>query len=364
MMTASAFSLIVIGGGITGLSLGLRALDMGFSVRLIAKDKIEASASAMAAGMIAPSMEAISDPDPSLSFERYQQAQSHWASFAENIGLSEVLLMAQPAIWLWSLKAGPDEATMLKRFGDMGAKPKLMSEGALADLGFSPPFAAIEVKGEWLLAAEPVMAFLKELFITRGGLWVENEVTSLTSHSISLKDMTTLEAGHIVVCAGYQSQGFMQMVEALGNLRPIKGHLLERSQKALGVHAGRMIRAPWGYWVFLDGLTKFGATMQKGREDYEIEPTEIEALRAKSHKFTPQMIAPLEEITPRIGIRADTPDHWPLIGRDQGGVLVATGMRRNGWMFAPMAAEIIMAHITGKALPEGAEAYNPQRFKP
>ena len=61
-------------------------------------------------------------------------------------------------------------------------------------------------------------------------------------------------------------------------------------------------------------------------------------------------------------IRAATPDGWPLIGRDPAsGVLVATGMRRNGYIFAPFAAKIILALIEGRPSPDEG-LYRPDRF--
>jgi len=42
-------------------------------------------------------------------------------------------------------------------------------------------------------------------------------------------------------------------------------------------------------------------------------------------------------------------------------VLVATGMRRNGYIFAPLAAQIILALVEGRESPDGG-IYRPDRF--
>ncbi|ESQ78032.1 FAD-binding oxidoreductase [Asticcacaulis sp. YBE204] len=360
----SAYSLIVIGGGIVGLSVGLRALDHGLSVRIVAKDAVEASTSALSAGMIAPAMEALTEADPRLSYARYIEAQKHWPSFAEDLGLSEILELAQPAVWLWSGDNGPSPDEMMQRFTDMGAKGQVMREEDLAKLGYHAPFQAIEIVGEWLMAAEPVLSYMKSVFVERGGQWIESEAAQVTPQSVTLSDGQRLEAGHVVVCAGFDSAAFAEAVPSLAALKPIKGHLLDQAQKADPALAGRMIRSPWGYWVFLDGLAKFGATMQTGKADYEVEPGVVTSLSEKAAKFMPDSVGGLADAVPRVGVRAATPDSWPMIGRDVSGVYVATGMRRNGWIYGPFAADVLMAQIGGQGAPEGSEAYDPQRFTP
>ncbi|WP_343684486.1 FAD-dependent oxidoreductase [Asticcacaulis sp.] len=358
----SSFSLIVIGGGITGLSVALRALDFGLAVTLIAKDRVEDTTSALSAGMIAPAMEALTEPQPDLSYARYVAAQKHWPVFAADLGLSEILEMAQPAVWVWSSEAGPSPDEMMARFTALGAKGQVMAEDHLARLGFQAPLQGIEIIGEWLMAAAPVLAFMKTQFEARGGRWIDAEVAQVAPRSVVLSDGRICEAGHVAVCAGYGAAAFAEAVPSLKALMPIKGHLLDREGRSDPALAGRMVRSPWGYWVFLDGLTKFGATMQAGRADAAVEPGVIDSLKDKARKFTPSTVAALEGVTPRVGVRAATPDHWPMIGRDASGVYVATGMRRNGWIYGPYAASVLTALITGQEPPEGAEAYAPQRF--
>ncbi|WP_140985551.1 NAD(P)/FAD-dependent oxidoreductase [Asticcacaulis tiandongensis] len=362
-MSVSAYSLIIIGGGVTGLCVGLRALDVGFSVKLISKDAVGETTSALSAGMIAPALEAMTEADPKASFIRYKAAHDYWRGFAENVGLSAIIDMAQPAVWLWSGDSGPSEDEMLKRFEDMGAKAKPVSDEGLKALGYKAPFQAAEITGDWLLAAEPVLGYLKSLFIERGGQWIDGEVASVSGTAVSLQDGTALEAGQVAVCAGYESVAFASALASLSGLKPIKGHLLDVAAKSDPQLAGRIIRAPWGYWVSYEGLSKFGATMQSGQGDTVIEPAMVESLTQKSGKMASRLSPSLKGATPRVGVRAATADGLPIIGRDApSGVYVATAMRRNGWIYAPYAAEVLVAQMTGMPVPEGAEDYSPDRI--
>jgi glycine oxidase len=118
------------------------------------------------------------------------------------------------------------------------------------------------------------------------------------------------------------------------------------------------LRGAGGYWARYDGYAKFGATMEAGRDDVETDAGTVADLKARAARLAPE--ANLDAAVARAGVRAATPDGWPLIGRDAAsGVLIASGMRRNGYVFAPLAARIVLDLIEGRP----AEAtYDPNRF--
>jgi glycine oxidase len=43
-------------------------------------------------------------------------------------------------------------------------------------------------------------------------------------------------------------------------------------------------------------------------------------------------------------------------------VLVARGARRNGWLLAPLVAEVLLDHLTGRPRSAAAGAFDPARF--
>jgi glycine oxidase len=58
-----------------------------------------------------------------------------------------------------------------------------------------------------------------------------------------------------------------------------------------------------------------------------------------------------------------SPDGRPMIGHS-GDVLIAAGHSRNGWLLAPITAEIITASVMGEAIPPEWAALSPDRFGP
>ena len=70
----------------------------------------------------------------------------------------------------------------------------------------------------------------------------------------------------------------------------------------------------------------------------------------------------LEWVGARAGLRPGTPDNAPVIGRDERGVVWATGHYRNGVLLAPVTAEAVTALLTGEPVPANVGAFGPERF--
>jgi glycine oxidase len=62
------------------------------------------------------------------------------------------------------------------------------------------------------------------------------------------------------------------------------------------------------------------------------------------------------------GIRPMSPDGWPMIGPTPEGIYIAAGHSRDGWLMAPITAEIITAYVFGQEIPPEWAALSPERF--
>ncbi|MDB5495525.1 MAG: D-amino acid oxidase family protein, partial [Phenylobacterium sp.] len=64
------------------------------------------------------------------------------------------------------------------------------------------------------------------------------------------------------------------------------------------------------------------------------------------------------------GVRAATPDGLPMAGFSEAPrVILATGARRNGWLLAPLIAQVVAACVTGAEAGPYAHRFDPGRFK-
>ncbi len=315
-------SIVIVGSGIVGLCLGVAALARGYTTIVVARDATHDTASGVAAGMIAPALEAMSDSDPE-TFDRLKAAQAAW--------------LRQMPVWP---KAVQDA---LHRQQGAAQSRHIGADGVVS-----------EIAGDWLVDAAATLAALRAEFSAQGGLFITAEVAKVTAQGVTLANGDEAYGAHVVVAAGYAAKAFAADILTLKGLTPIKGHLLDLP----GQGRAGVVRSAKGYFADYGATAKFGASMEPGRDDLDIDPAVVADLKARALLFD----IPLEATTPRTGIRASTPDNWPLIGLDAAsGVWIATGMRRNGYVFAPFAAEVILDQIEGKARPDAA-VYDPQRF--
>jgi glycine oxidase len=96
-----------------------------------------------------------------------------------------------------------------------------------------------------------------------------------------------------------------------------------------------------------------GATMEIGRTDLAADPSAVAGLRSGAVELFPHLQA--APFIARAGVRAATADGLPLVGPSQrSGVHLAVGARRNGWLFAPLIARLILDELSGRRSPYAA----------
>ncbi|MGH8337146.1 MAG: NAD(P)/FAD-dependent oxidoreductase, partial [Gammaproteobacteria bacterium] len=122
---------------------------------------------------------------------------------------------------------------------------------------------------------------------------------------------------------------------------------------------GPVARFEGGYICPAPGGAIIGATMEVGRGDAAIDPASVQRIRELAARALPAIRA--TPFTAAAGVRAATPDNRPLVGRGVApGVWLATGARRNGWLLAPMIAQMVTREVMGG---EGDGVFDPRRFE-
>jgi len=344
-------SVIIVGGGITGLTIAVALQGSGHKVTLIARDAPENIASGIAAGMVAPAMEAMYESDPALGFQRLKAAQQAWRDlmplWPQSLRFLWPEVLEGHSYFVWPEgEEGPPES--LRR---TGAELTAISDDLRHGLGVQADLSAVRVAGDGNVSAMILLEAFEAHFRALEGVMVRGTVERVEAGRVHVAQIGEVTADEIVIAAGYDSHRL-----GVSNLSPIKGHLLD-------VPADRppvVMRGAAGYLATRTDGARFGATMQSGQADLAIEPDIVADLKRRARALFPDL--DLDKAVPRTGIRASTPDGWPLIGRDPAsGVLIATGMRRNGYVFAPLAARIILALVEGRERLDGG-VYRPDRF--
>jgi glycine oxidase len=333
-------SVTVAGAGALGLASALALADAGCAVTVC--DPGEPRASAVAAGMLAPAFECVLEPGTATHAALLFAARNLWPALEVRAGValdrSGALALGDDA-WLDGVSAG------LVRLGLRGAELGRTTIEALAP-GLSPELKrGVLVREDWRLEPRAALAALKAACAAAG---VDFRAERVTFRG---------EADALVLAAGYDT-ALAELAPELSVLTPIRGQILRFAD---GRGGSVSLRTAGAYAVpGADGLA-VGATMESGREDLRPDPDALAPLSAAVARLFPH----LAEATFGwgVGIRAATPDGLPLAGRSAApGVVLATGARRNGWLLAPLVAQVVSACVTGRDPGPYAARLNPRRF--
>jgi glycine oxidase len=322
----SSLTATVGGAGVFGLAIGLELARRGARVTLADPQPSGRSASAVAAGMLAPALECALDPLAHGRFAILKQARDLWPALAADIGAPLFRHGAR-------LLAPPDTLARVAT--------RLSIEGAAFDRDGDALFTPEDWRVEPGVALPAMRARLVEL----GGRLVERPVQQAP------------DADAVVLACGYEAR---DLAPELAVLTPIRGQLL-RFQG--GPRDGPVLRTPGGYLAPGQGGAVVGATMDEGRDDLEVDGTSTEHLLSLAQALAPDL--PRTPFLPQVGVRAAAPDGLPLVGRSLiKGVWVAAGARRNGWLLAPLVAQIIADLLAGRGKTEAAALFASDRFRP
>jgi glycine oxidase len=169
-------------------------------------------------------------------------------------------------------------------------------------------------------------------------------------------------AGHVVLCGGVWTRFCAEWIGADLPLDPVRGQIL-----ALDAPQPPLRSIVWSEEIYLvpklNGTVIAGAPEEHAGFDCRTTATAISTLLGAAVRAVPE----LEHCPFRnawAGLRPDTPDHLPIIGRWPGvdRLSVAAGHYRNGVLLSPITGRLIAAALTSGGLPGWASAFRPERL--
>jgi glycine oxidase len=351
-------SVVIVGGGVIGLFCAVRLAQAGARVTLLEAEGEHASvygpgASAAAAGMLAPLGDTASAHD-ALSFASYDlwrrwRDGAEWAdgvrfdggvAIAVDAAAADALLGRASAA---GRRAEPLTASQFRKRS--GLRTKLEDAVFIEDEGVADPLRVLS----GLAMQARALGVLIEY---------NRDVAELDDGAAVTHDDEVYEADVIVLATGFWgSEKLATFAPALQHVTPGKGHLVP---VALDQSLGPSLRAPGFYIAQRREDVVLGATMELGRFDRRVDQARVEELLTAASALLPGEVKPAGRAW--AGIRPMSPDGWPIIG-PSGDALVATGHSRNGWLLAPITAEIVSAYVFDAEIPPEWAALSPQRFE-
>ncbi|HTU94801.1 MAG TPA: glycine oxidase ThiO [Solirubrobacteraceae bacterium] len=367
---------VVIGGGVIGLSVAWRAGQRGLRVVVLERGAVGMGTSHYAAGMLAPVAEVTPGEEPLLElglhsarlYPRFLEELVQ-AAGVDGVGhtTAGTLLVARDADEAEALER---ELALRRRFG-LPVERLRASEARRREPALAPALRlALDVPGDHAVDPRRLVPALAAAVATAGGEVREHTpvsgvaVTGGRVRGVVLEDGSTVRAEQVVNAAGVWSPQLSGLPEADRiPVRPVKGQIMRLHDPAGPGLLQRVIRmGPTYITPRGDGRYVLGATSEERGFDTTVTAgAAFELLRDASELVPGVSELVLDEFS--AGLRPGTPDNLPVIGPGSvQGLQWATGHRRGGILLAPVTAELVAGALAGEALPEVAAAVAPARF--
>jgi glycine oxidase len=350
------WDVIIIGGGIIGLSLSIALRKRGASVLVVERGEPGREASHAAGGMLVDCpLETPAALQPLATASAHLYPEFTYELQIEsgiNVDLRDFGTIVCPL---------PEHIHEHPGFTASRLLPAALSElePALAD-SVHPALYMKErsVDPRALTAAAAKAAKKRDVDFSSG-----DAVTSVDLSEGQATGVTTAKtsflASKVVSCAGCWSG---EISPSWLPTRPVKGQML-----CLVMHPRNLlkhvIRTPDVYLIpRSDGRLLIGATVEEAGFDKRTDPDTIQRLHRAALKLVPKL-ADAKILEDWAGLRPGTPDNLPILSATEiPGYYVATGHFRDGILLAPITAQVMADVIEGHKPAYDLSPFSPSRF--
>lgn len=347
-----SWDVIIIGGGIIGLSLSIELRKRGTSVLILERGEPARESSYAAAGMLVGSGFETPPQLRSLSAASAAMYPGFVHELEDESGM-KCDLRNHGTICLFEKPDYIDEAQML----DAGMVAKL--EPAIKQVD-GPAFLLKENSVDpRALGAATLQAAIHRGVSVASGNQVQEILLSAGRVAGVRTQNTEYHSNKVANCAGSWA---VQIPPLTIPTRPMKGQMLALvgHPKDLVRH---VVRAPEVYLVpRSDGRILAGATV----EDVGYDKRTVSDTIQQMHRAAVALVPSLEKSRMHedwAGLRPGSPDGLPLLGPTSiPGYFAATGHFRDGILLAPITARLMAQIISGETPGYDISAYSPSRF--
>jgi glycine oxidase len=373
--TAAGADVVIVGGGVIGCAIAYYAACAGASVVLLERNQLAAGASGVAAGMLAPQVEA---PFADAFFELALLGRAEHATLAralmEEVGLD--VEYRQTGI-LRVARTEAERADLERQYRWQSARGLAAEWIESADLGRREPLLSgvagrLLAGGVWLadeaqVRSPRLVQALAKAAHQRGaqimeGRWAVGLETVGGRATGVVTSSGVVRGDTLVLAAGVWSADVGRSVGLELPVAPVKGQVL--SLRALDRTPRQVIWTGECYLVPRpDGEIVLGSTEEEG--NYDARPT-----LAGVNRLTEAAL----EVVPAAGgfvvdgvwagLRPAAPDRHPIVGWAPGveRLMVATAHYRNGVLLGPLTGKRVTERILSKSTSDEFSPFGPERF--
>ena len=356
MPGVKTWDIIIVGGGIIGLSLAIALRKRGATVLVVERGAPGREASHAAGGML---VESSAETPPAL----------------------QPLALASPRMYREFAHELEVESEMKVDLRDQGAivfpPPERVHERPGFKLESLLPAALAQLEPALAETGRPAL-YLKERSVDPRALTAAalktarnrgvdfspgDPVTSIRLSDGRATGVTTTKTSFlgvkVVNCAGAWAGTFGPHSFPT---RPVKGQMLCLAMPSRNF-LKHVVRSPEVYLIpRSDGRLLVGTTIEEAGFDKRTDPATIQGLHRAALALVPKL-ADARILEDWAGLRPGTPDALPMLGATTTpGYYVATGHFRDGIMLAPITAQVMADVIEGRQPEFDLSAFSPARF--
>jgi len=377
--------LIILGGGIIGLSCAFEAVNRGFRVTVVEQGSLGGQASGAAAGMLAPFTENPDQPDAFFRLcreslllypEWVRQIESVSGLRAELLATGSLTAVLHEADLLplqtrlaWQQREGSGEIELIEQGKRLRAMEPLLSgkvQGAL----YCPNEQHVNAPRLVVALAEACRKLGVQLVeqagevtlpeISRAAGFANGDSGKGVIVRTSMKG--DFKGERLIVCTGAWASRLAETFGLPLPIHPIRGQICAYEVPFGYTH--HMVFSSQAYWVGKrNGTLVCGASEDVAGYNTAVTERGIERLTRWGPRLFPFLEA--KRVVRRwAGLRPATRDGWPLIGELPGrpDILIAAGHYRNGILLSPVTASLIGSLLSGQTGLLPTTPFAPNRF--
>lgn len=347
------FDVLVVGGGVIGLSCAWRLAQRGARVAVLERGEPGEGATRVAAGMLAPVGE-LSFGEPEL-LELTLAAARLYPDFVAELEAASGESTGYEQLGALHVALDRDEAAQLRRVHDLQRSLELEAEWLPPrhcrelEPGLTPSFhGGVFAAGEAAIDPRALTIALLGALRAAGvevrtgttvvdGVFEDERLTGVRTHEEELRAET------VILASGAWSGAAQWLPEHIRPpVRPVKGQVLELRRRDGEPPTRHILASERVYLVPRDdGRLIVGATVEEMGFDTAVTAGGVHELLREAYRLFPD-VAEMELLGATAGLRPGTPNNLPLVGPGEiDGLILATGHFRNGILLAPLAAEAV-----------------------
>ena len=365
------YDVIIVGGGIIGCSIARRLSTEKLSVLMIERGSVGCEASRAAAGMLSPQAEAHSSGP---FFELCLKSRQMYPAFAASVSDASGIDVEYRDEGTLCVVVDDDDQHEQSEWSDWqfqaGLPIEIVDHGALRSLesALTPSVrSAVFIPGDHQVENRRLMDALS-IAVTKAGVTViegvevdsvireKNRATGVTAGGVRYS------ANTVVVAAGSWSSRLLEPAGVNVSIIPARGQMIAlKPADALLTH---VVYSRGCYLVpRRDNRVVIGSTVEYAGYEKSTTAGALMSLLSAACRVVPAL-AESAVAECWSGLRPDTSDHLPVLGRcDTDNLILATGHFRSGILLAPVTAELISETILRGVAPGGLEPFAADRFR-